>query len=106
MFMKEYFSDIYDVYVSTALASSKNDEPNAKERRKDYIESLALDPDIYYNHEPGTPLSEKDIVYSIGHNDDNISQSILDEEIEIKTEKRIDTYVPEDIINPIWEEDE
>ena len=106
MFMKEYFSDIYDVYVSTALASSKSDEPNAKERRKDYIESLALDPDIYYNHEPGTPLSEKDIVYSIGHNDDNISQSILDEEIEIKTEKRIDTYVPEDIINPIWEEDE
>ena len=108
MVMKEWFNSVYNTYAITALESSKEDEPNAKNRRKDYIPSIAMDPDIFYNQNPGGNISEKDIVYSIGHNEDEVSQDILNQEVEIKTEKTIDKYVPEDNIDYYseWEDDE
>lgn len=106
MIMREWFSEVYDVYKTSAVESTHDDEPNARRRREDYIHAITIDPDLdFVNREPEEGEdSVPTVVFPVGHPNE-VSQTILDEEIVMKTEKTIDKYVPMALINDIdWEE--
>ena len=106
MIMREWFSEVYDVYKTSAVESTHDDEPNARQRREDYIHAITIDPDLdFVNREPEEgEESVPTVVFPVGHPNE-VSQTILDEEIVMKTEKTIDKYVPMALINDIdWEE--
>ena len=106
MVMKEWFNEVYNVYKTSAVESTHDDEPNAKIRRGDYVPVITIDPDIdFRTREPEEgEESVPTVVYPVGHVD-TVEQTILDEEIVMKTEKTIDKYVPLALINDIdWEE--
>ena len=88
------------------MTSGSSSEPKALIRRGDYVPVITIDPDIDFtirDPEEGEEFVPT-VVYSVGH-DDDVSQTILDEEVVMKTEKTIDKYVPMALINDIdWEE--
>jgi hypothetical protein len=97
---------VYNVYKTSAVESTHDDEPNAKIRRGDYVPVITIDPDIdFRTREPEEgEESVPTVVYPVGHVD-TVEQTVLDEEIVMKTEKTIDKYVPLALINDIdWEE--
>ena len=106
MVMRDWFNEVYSVYKTSAVESTHEDEPKALIRRGDYVPVITIDPDIDFtirDPEEGEEFVPT-VVYSVGH-DDDVSQTILDEEVVMKTEKTIDKYVPMALINDIdWEE--
>jgi hypothetical protein len=106
MVMRDWFNEVYSVYKTSAVESTHEDEPKALIRRGDYVPVITIDPDINFtirDPEEGEEFVPT-VVYSVGH-DDDVSQTILDEEVVMKTEKTIDKYVPMALINDIdWEE--
>lgn len=91
----DWYTDIYNQYITSPTNATCSDEPNAYARRTAYIDALCLNPDLtFYGPEDGDDNAQ--LVYVVGHLNE-LTHEILGMDIEIATEKTIDKYVKDDL---------
>ena len=93
----DWYEEIYNTYITSAVDATCDDEPNAKIRRANYVNALCLNPDIYYNGGEGGDDNAQ-LVYAVGHLNE-LTQDILNMGVEIDTEITIDKRERDDLEN-------
>lgn len=85
--MNEEYDEVNKVYAIEPESQSRNDAE--KERRKKYVGTICLNPDITASYDDELAEDNSQIVYSVGHLS-KVSHDILRREIKVDTKPRID----------------
>ena len=89
----DMYQEIYELYITSPLDATCDDEVNARERRAEYIDALCIDPDLIFK---GIGTNNAQLVYAVGHLNE-LTQELLRMSVEIKTQKTIDKYIKDDL---------